>query len=81
MYDENTRFSRFQVRCEGRPAWAVDGRDRKYYYDGLRFWSLGARSSRMTTAWQAPGHGWVHEDDCGCGLCEDARSEGLSQAA
>ena len=81
MTDARRRFSRFQVRCEGRPAWAVDARDRRYYVDGLRFWSLGARSSRMTMAWKAPGHGWVHEADCGCDLCESSRRDGLPQVA
>ena len=80
--DENGRlFSRFQVRCEGRPAWAVDHRDRRYYFDGLRFWSLGVGRSRVTTAWQAPGHGWAHEDGCGCSLCAGAPAEGLAEAA
>ena len=79
MSDEVKRFSRFQIRSEGRPVWATDRRDRRYYFDGLRFWALGARGSRMTAAWQAPGHGWVHEDDCGCSLC-GSRGEGLRQA-
>jgi hypothetical protein len=81
MTSERRRLSRFQVRCEGRPAWAVDSRDRHYYFDGLRFWSLGPRSSRVTTGWQAPGHGWVHEEDCGCSLCGGADGGGLPQAA
>ena len=76
MSDEVTRFSRFQVRCEGRPAWAADGRQR-YYFDGLRFWTPGTRNSRLMTAWRVPVHGWVHEDDCGCSLCEGSRRPGL----
>ena len=80
MSDESKRFSRFQVRCEGRPAWAVDARARPYHFDGLRFWFLGAHSRRLAAAWQAPGHGWVHEDDCGCSLCGDSHG-GLRHVA
>ncbi|HTX70670.1 MAG TPA: hypothetical protein VMH50_16210 [Thermoleophilia bacterium] len=67
--DGSKRFSRFQVRCEGRPSWALDSNGRRYYFDGLRFWAISSRNSRVAAAWQAPGHGWVHEDDCGCVLC------------
>jgi len=81
MDEKGRRFSRFQVRCEGVPAWAVDARDRRYYFDGLRFWALGARSGRLTTSWQTPGHGWVHEDGCGCGLCAGTPAEGLAEVA
>jgi hypothetical protein len=81
MSDEARRFSRFQVRCEGRPAWAVDARARPYYFDGLRFWVLGAGRSRLTIAWQAPSRGWVHGDDCGCSLCADSRRGGLPRVA
>jgi hypothetical protein len=59
----------------------VDARERPYYFDGLRFWALGVRSSRMTMAWETPGHGWVHKEDCGCSLCDAAGGGGLPQAA
>jgi hypothetical protein len=81
MADERRSLSRFQVRCEGRPAWALGVRERRYYFDGLRFWALGSRSGRVTAAWQVPGHGWVHEHDCRCSLCADGAGGALPQVA
>jgi hypothetical protein len=81
MDDARRRLSRFQVRCEGRPAWAVDARDRRFYFDGLRFWAVRASTSRVKPAWQSPGHGWVHEEACRCALCAEGEGEELRQIA
>ncbi len=65
------RYSRFQVRCEGVPAWAVDDRRKQFYFDGLRFWFVGEGGRRRVKAsWQAPVHGWEHDGACACRLCE-----------
>ena len=71
MAEDPKQYSRFQVRCEGLPAWAIDHKRKQFYYDGLRFWSVAEGGTRrVKTSWEAPVHGWVHDTGCACDLCE-----------
>ena len=66
----STRYSRFQVLSEGRPAWAQDHRGLLIYFDGLRFWQpTRTGKSRIVASWQSPSHGWEHKSQCSCHLC------------
>lgn len=71
MGDGRTQYSRFQVLCVDRPAWAWPAlrREKRYYYDGLRFWTRSTDGDRLLPSWRAPRYGWVHEPDCDCRLC------------
>ncbi len=65
-----TRYSRFQVLTEGRPAWAQDARGSLFYFDGLCFWRPKRRGEhKLVTSWQSPSYGWEHETQCSCRLC------------
>jgi hypothetical protein len=69
---DQARFSRFQVLCAERPAWAQPALRRKdhYYYDGQCFWRRPESGrDRPLPSWRAPRYGWVHEAGCDCGLC------------
>ena len=69
-------YSRYQVLCAEREAWtdgAASGRE-TYFYDGMSFWRRDASGrERVVPSWQAPGHGWRHEAECGCDLCASRR--------
>jgi hypothetical protein len=71
MDNAQTQYSRFQVLCVDRPAWAWPAlrRETRYYYDGLRFWSRSTDGDRLLPSWRAPRYGWVHEPGCDCHLC------------
>jgi hypothetical protein len=64
-------YSRFQVLCAERRAWAQPAlrRETRYYFDGLRFWSRTTGGDRLLPSWRAPRYGWVHESSCDCSLC------------
>lgn len=65
-------YSRFQVLCAERPAWAQPAlrRRTRFYYDGMRFWCHGeAGEDRLLPSWRAPRYGWVHQSGCDCRLC------------
>ena len=76
MTIDQAHYSRFQVLCAERPAWAQPAlrRETRFYFDGLRFWSRSKGEERLLPSWRAPRYGWVHESGCGCGLCA-ARGE------
>jgi hypothetical protein len=70
-------YSRFQVLCAERPAWARPAlrRETHYYFDGLRFWARSADGDdRLLPSWRAPRYGWIHESGCDCRFC-DSRVE------
>ena len=64
-------YSRFQVLCAERPAWAQPAlrRETRFYFDGSRFWRRSTNEDRPLPPWRAPRYGWVHETSCDCGLC------------
>lgn len=71
MAHGGTRYSRFQVLSEGRPAWVQDHRGLLIHFDGLRFWQpTRTGKSRIVASWQSPSHGWEHESQCSCRLCD-----------
>jgi hypothetical protein len=72
MAGDRDFYSRFQVLCAERPAWAQPAlrRETHFYFDGLRFWSRSTDgTNRLMPSWRAPRYGWVHETDCDCRLC------------
>lgn len=69
---ERTHFSRFQVLCAERPAWARPALRRKdhFYFDGQSFWRRReSGQEQLLPSWRAPRYGWLHEPGCDCGLC------------
>jgi hypothetical protein len=78
---DRSHYSRFQVLCAERPAWAQPAfrRETRFYFDGLRFWSRSAGGHRPLPSWRAPRYGWVHESGCDCGLCAVRGEESLTQ--
>ncbi len=67
---EGTRYSRFQVLTEGRPAWVQGARGSWFYFDGMCFWRSTRRGEgKLVTSWKSPSYGWEHESQCSCGLC------------
>jgi hypothetical protein len=76
-------YSRFQVLCAERPAWARPPLRRKesFYFDGRSFWQRReSGDERLLPSWRAPRYGWVHESGCDCGLCglQDAEARGAA---
>ena len=62
--------SRFQVVCDGTPAWATDARGAVYRFDGLVFSRrrLRDRTFHLVPSWQTPPYGWLHPSECPCGV-------------
>lgn len=75
-------YSRFEVLCEGEPAWSVDRRAVLYHFDGLCFWRRppSADAYARVTSWQAPRYGWFHMVDCPCPLCVGQTVQGRDVA-
>ena len=69
---DRAAYSRFQVLCAERPAWAqpaLRGKDH-FYFDGRGFWRRSqAGGESLLPSWRAPRYGWVHEPGCDCPLC------------
>ena len=62
--DDRAAYSRFQVLCAERPAWARPALRSKehFYFDGRSFWRRPERGrERLLPSWRAPRYGWVHE--------------------
>jgi hypothetical protein len=58
--------SRFQVICDGGPAWYLDGRG-CYHFDGQRFWAIHSWDRRrLIVSWQAPSFGWTNRQPEAC---------------
>ena len=76
-------YSRFQVLCAERPAWArprLRNTD-SFHFDGRTFWRRWASGrEQLLPSWRAPQYGWVHEPACDCDLCL-LRSKGARGAA
>ena len=70
-------YSRFQVLCAERPAWAQPAlrREARFYFDGRQFWSRSANGDRLLPSWRAPRYGWTHEAGCDCSLCASRGQE------
>ena len=81
MATDQAHYSRFQVLCAERPAWAQPALRRKtrFYFDGLRFWSKATNGDRLLPSWRAPRYGWVHESGCDCGFCGSRGVEATAQ--
>lgn len=62
--------SRFQVVCDGTPAWATDARGAVYRFDGIVFSRrrLRDRTFHLVPSWQTPPYGWLHPSECPCGV-------------
>ena len=73
IHSDRAPYSRFQVLCAERPAWAqpaLRGKE-QFYFDGRSFWRRPESGrERLLPSWRAPRYGWVHEPGCDCGLCE-----------
>ena len=69
---DRASYSRFQVLCAERPAWAqpaLRGKEH-FYFDGRGFWRRRrAGGESLLPSWRAPRYGWVHESGCDCPLC------------
>jgi hypothetical protein len=81
MDSDRPYFSRFQVLCAERPAWAQPAlrRETLFYFDGLRFWSRSDDGDRLLPSWRAPRYGWVHDPGCNCRLCASRVEEAPAQ--
>ena len=53
---DHARYSRFQVLCAERRAWAQPAlrRETGFYYDGQRFWARTKGRARLRPSWRAP---------------------------
>jgi hypothetical protein len=65
MTEARPALSRFQIVTEGSQAWCR-GRDRLYYFDGLRFWVIKPGRRKPTVSWRTPSYGWVSARPDGC---------------
>ena len=74
-------YSRFQVLCAERAAWAQPAlrRETRFYFDGFRFWASSKGEERQLPSWRAPRYGWLHELGCDCALCASRGQEATPQ--